>query len=305
MEKKAREQIVLSEVQAVVCSADLLRKQLLQRPAWLKNRRLSLLLHDEVECAKITELAALTMHFECCVTAGDLNQTISENRKDPICVPAIDPQLAAMHPGSHVLGSVPVEYMDAPASQHLFDCANNVYLQDVHRYGESVIRLLVQIGLVNSNEASKWISVADHSTQVHLVTIKLDWQCVPRQCAVCSPLFSVLLTLAVAWLGNGDTECTVGIILFFRKSVEVMQKLVQSLTKAGRDVPISCVCGSWIFFVNAFADRSSPVESLSALLRRRRVRLLRMWCFLPFNEDIWTRLNQLDTAIRKLDVLLL
>jgi hypothetical protein len=163
-------------------------------------------------------------------------------------VPAIDPQLAAMHPGSQVIGSVPVEYMDAPASQHLFDCANNVYLHGVHRYGDSVINLLVQIGLVNIDEASKWISVADHSTQVHLVTIKLDWQCIPRQCAVCSPLFSVLLTLAVAWLGEGDTECTVGIILFFRKSVEVMQKLVQSLTKAGHDVRVSFVCSGSSFF---------------------------------------------------------
>jgi hypothetical protein len=60
-----------------------------------------------------------------------------------------------------------------------------------------------------------------------------------------------------------------------------------------------------VFFVDTFSDRSSRVESLSALLRRRRVRLLRMWCFLPFNEDIWARVNQVDTAIRKLDVLLL
>ena len=233
----ARQQVAFDEVNAVVCTADLLRKELQQKPTppWMKNRRLQLLLHDEVEGQKITDLSALTLHFDCCITCGDAkNQTIPYTRSEPALVPVIDPQLVAMHPESPVLSSAPLHYVEAPATRHLFRCANNIYLNGVHRFADSVIHLLVKIGLVKKGESEAWKSVADHETCVHLVTIELNWQ--DERCLICSPLFSALVTLAVAWLTTGDGTCTVGIILFYKKTVELMHQLVQDLSEAGYNV---------------------------------------------------------------------
>ena len=139
-----------------------------------------------------------------------------------------------MHPESPVLSSAPLHYVEAPASRHLFRYANNIYLNGVHRFADSVIHLLVKIGLVKRGESDAWKSVADHNTCVHLVTIELPWQ--DERCVVCSPLFCMLVTLAVTLLTTGDGNCTVGIILFYKKTVELMQRLVQNLSEAAYSV---------------------------------------------------------------------
>ena len=226
---KTREKVdeFLTQIKAVVCTGDLLRKQLQGKPWWLKNRHLQLLMHDEIECALIPELAALTLHFDCCITAGDHCQAISDTRSKPCRVPPIDPQFSATH-SEAILSDTPLEYTEAPVWKHLMQNSNNVFLAGVRRYGQSVIQLLEDTHLVKQDE---WQSVADHETIVHLVSLGLAWTSANDSCFACSPLFSSLLTLAQAWV-KADEVCTVAIVMFYKKSIEIMQKLLQVLEKA-------------------------------------------------------------------------
>ena len=70
-----------AQVKAVVCTADILRKQLHGKPVWMKNSRLQLLMRDEIESVRLTEPAALTLHADCCITARDFQQAIAETRR--------------------------------------------------------------------------------------------------------------------------------------------------------------------------------------------------------------------------------
>jgi hypothetical protein len=243
-----------SQVKAVVCTADILRKHLQGKPAWLKNRKLQLLIHDEIECARVTELAALTLHFDCCITAGDPCQAIPYTRGSPSRVPPIDPQLAATH-SEAISSCTPLEYTEAPAFKHLVKHSNNVYLEGVRRYGQSVIQLLEKIDLVKPN---KWHSVADYKTDVHLVRLQLAWNPAHNTCFACSPLFTALITLARAWV-QADTTSTIAIVMLYKKSIELMRKLVRLLDEAG----MCCfflIAARCFFFVASTGPRAAHLR---------------------------------------------
>ena len=170
------------------------------------------------------------------VTAGDTNQRLEQFR--PACrgMPGQDPEEIRFNESAALSTAqeqaldrasqeTPLHWEDIPASDFLLAFASVNHLCSVRRYGDSVCALLNRLGYDVTHRST-------HATQLTLLNLWGQiWN--PMQgsgitCIFSEKLFGLLAAIALAWLQQ-DNAITVGLVLLYRASVDVLEAWRETL----------------------------------------------------------------------------